>query len=57
MGDVEFGVEELVSHIDSFGKNLSKWEIEFIANLIDCPPEEYSPKQMDIIIRIYNEKC
>ena len=46
-----------VEHIDSFGKKLSDWEIKFIASLIDCPPAEYSEKQIKIITRIYDEKC
>ncbi len=46
-----------INHIDKFGKGLSKWEISFIANLIDSPPREYSPKQIEIINRIYDEKC
>ena len=47
----------LVKHIDLFGKNLSPWEINFIGKLIDHPPEEYSPKQIKVIDRIYDEKC
>ena len=47
----------LVEHIDSFGKKLSKWEINFIANLIDNPPEEYTPSMIKVINRIYDEKC
>ena len=47
----------LVEHIDSFGKNLSEWEVGFIANLLDNPPAEYKPKQIEIIYRIYDEKC
>ena len=53
----EFDTDILVEHIDSFGKNLNKWEIKFIASLIDNPPDEYSKKQIKIINRIYNEKC
>lgn len=52
----EFDPKVLVEHIDSFGKNLSDWEIKFIANLIDNPPERYSSKQVKIINRIYDEK-
>lgn len=50
-------VKELVEHIDNFGKGLSKWEIGFIANLIDNPPKEYSTKQISVINRICDEKC
>ena len=46
-----------VEHIDLFGKNLSPWEIKFIANLTDNPPAKYSDKQIEIIERIYDEKC
>ena len=47
----------LVEHIDSFGKGLSEWEIGFIGNLIDNPPDEYSEKQIGVIKRIYDQKC
>lgn len=47
----------LVEHIDSFGKGLSKWEIKFIADLIDNPPDSFSEKQIAVIHRIYDEKC
>ncbi len=47
----------LVHHIDSFGKNLSKWDIDFIADMIDDPPEEYSKNQKKQILRIYDQKC
>lgn len=47
----------LVEHIDSFGKGLSEWEVNFIADMIDCPPEVYSDKQVAIIERIYDAKC
>jgi hypothetical protein len=53
----EFDYKELVEHIDMFGKKLSQWEIKFIADLIDNPPEEYSPKQIAVIERIYDDKC
>ena len=52
-----YGTEKIISHIDSYGKGLSKWEIGFISNLIDNPPKNYSEKVIDIINRIYNEKC
>ncbi len=53
----EFDPKVLVEHIDSFGKGLSNWEVGFIADMIDNPPREYSDAQVDIINRIYNEKC
>ena len=53
----EHDPQVLVEHIDSFGKNLSEWEIEFIGDMIDHPPTTYSEKQIAIINRIYDEKC
>ena len=57
MNNRKFKPEVLVEHIDSFAKNLSDWEIKFIADLIDNPPDEYSPKRIKVINRIYDEKC
>ncbi len=57
MSAEDFEPEVLVKHIDSFGKGLSDWEIKFIANMIDNPPEKYSEKQIKIIHRIYIHKC
>ena len=54
---MEFTPEILVEHIDRFGEGLNSWEIKFIADLIDNPPEEYSPKVITVINRIYDEKC
>lgn len=51
-----FDPKVLVEHIDTFGKRLTQWEIDFIANMIDNPPEKYSPRQIEIINRIYDEK-
>lgn len=53
----DFDPKVLVEHIDSFGKHLNEWEISFIANLLDNPPKVYTPKQIEIINRIYDEKC
>lgn len=57
MSEKEFDPAVLVEHIDSFGKRLTEWEIGFIADLMDNPPENYSPKQIEIINRIYDQKC
>ena len=54
---MEFDPKELVEHIDIFGKDLTEWEVNFIAKLIDHSPESYSEKQIAIINRIYDEKC
>ena len=53
----EFEPQVLVEHIDTFGKRLTEWEVNFIADLMDNPPKVYSPKQIEIIKRIYDEKC
>ena len=53
----EFDPRALVEHIDIFGKNLSEWEIKFIADLIDHPEKRITPKMEEIINRIYDEKC
>ena len=53
----QFSPKVLVEHIDSFGKRLTDWEVKFIADMIDSPPETYSPKQVKTINRIYDEKC
>ena len=53
----KFDPQVLVEHIDGFGKKLSEWEVNFIAKLMDHPPEHYSDKQIEIIERIYDEKC
>ncbi len=47
---------EIIDCIDSFGKNLTDWEKDFIANVIDDPPDTFSEKQTEIIHRIYDEK-
>ena len=52
-----FDPKLLVLHIDSFGKDLTEWEIKFIANMIDSPPPVCSEKQIELINRIYDEKC
>jgi len=53
----DFDTNVLVAHIDAFGKGLNDWEVKFIADLIDNPQESYSEKQIEIIHRIYDEKC
>ena len=52
----DFDPKVLVEHIDSFGKGLTEWEINFIADMMDNPPQEFSDKQIKIINRIYDEK-
>jgi len=57
MAGCDFDPRELVEHIDKYGHGLTEWEINFIANMIDSPPDTYSEKQIEIINRIYDEKC
>ena len=57
MSGEQFTPQMLVEHIDLCGKGLTKWETNFIANLIDRPPVKHSAAQMRIILRIYEEKC
>ena len=52
----KFGVREIIEHIDLFGRNLTKWEVDFIAKLIDNPEVRVTPKMEVIINRIYDEK-
>lgn len=50
-------IEEMIKHIDTYGKGLTKWEVKFISNLVDNQRWEYSDKQIENIIRIYDNKC
>lgn len=53
----QFGPKDLLEHIDSFGKRLNKWEIEFVANQIDSGETKFSKDQVAVIERIYEQKC
>ena len=53
----KFDPKILVEHINSFGHGLSEWEVNFIADMLDNPPMNYSEKQIEIINRIYDQKC
>lgn len=53
----EFDPKVLIEHIDSFGKALSEWEVNFIAGFMDNMPENFTEKQVAIINRIYDERC
>jgi hypothetical protein len=57
MANTKFDPKILVKHIDSFGNGLSEWEVNFIADMLDHPPKTYSPKVVEIINRIYDQKC
>jgi len=47
---------ELIQHIDAFGKGLSEWEVNFIADLVDHERFVYTDKMIEVIERIYKEK-
>jgi hypothetical protein len=53
----KFGVREIIEHIDSFGRNLTKWEVDFIGKLIDNPRIPVTSPMEEIVNRIYDEKC
>ncbi len=53
----EFDPKDVVEHIDTLGKRLNEWERNFIADLIDNPPPEYTSNMVKIIERIYDQKC
>ena len=58
---MEFDWKVHVEHIDEFGKGLSDWEINFISDMVHriMQMEPYCPsnKQIEIIKRIYDQKC
>lgn len=47
---------DCVTEIDVCGEGLTEWEVEFIASLIDNPPDEVTEKQEQIITRIYSQR-
>lgn len=36
---------------------LNDWETEFVEKLSHLPVQSLSPKQVDLIRRLYNERC
>lgn len=48
--------DKLLARVDKYGKNLSTWEVDFVAGLVDNPPHTPSQKQIDILKRIDKEK-
>lgn len=47
---------DMVSEIDVCAENLTEWEVDFIAELIDNPPFYISQAQEFQIKRIYKER-
>ncbi len=48
--------KKLLERVDKFGRGLTGWEIDFVANLIDNPPRVPTKKQIDILKRIDQQK-
>lgn len=46
----------MIQQIDEHGEGLTKWEVNFIGDLVDGYLGKLSKKQIDIIQRIYDEK-
>lgn len=47
---------ELVQIIDREGEDLTEWEIEFIASIIDEDIQQFTRKQAAIVRRIHKER-
>jgi len=47
---------KLLIEIDQSGADLTPWEVKFVADLIDRGVTQFSPKQMAMIQRIYEER-
>lgn len=54
--DANKQLRQRVEEIDDKGQGLTKWEIDFIGRLIDEDVHRFSPKQADIINRIYRDR-
>ena len=50
-------IDWVVEYIDDRGKRLSERSVDFIASLVDNPPEEYSPKQVNWLRDLYQNYC
>lgn len=48
---------DMVNEIDCHGRSLKSWDINFISNIIDKPPERFTPAMITQIKRIYKETC
>jgi len=49
-------IENMVLDIDDYGVDLTEWEINFIADLIDNPPVTFSEEQINTIEKIYLQR-
>ena len=50
-------ISEMVEVIDKEGKDLTTWEVNFIAGFVDKNTKYFSVKQAEIVTGIYDEKC
>lgn len=48
---------EMILEIDKSDSNLQGWDLKFISGLVDNKRWEYSNKQQEHIIRIYDRVC
>ena len=48
---------DLLEEIDSVGKDLTEWEVDFVADLIDNWQGDFEPRQIEKIQEIYEEQC
>lgn len=49
-------LRQMLTEIDGRAKGLSGWEIEFIASLLDNPPDRFSVQQAKKIAEIWQTK-
>ena len=60
MSTKKYTTEELydmILEIDKADSNLQGWDLKFISNLVDNQRWEYSDKQIEHIMRIYDNNC
>ena len=47
---------DMVAEIDLCAEDLTEWEVDFIAHLIDNPPDNITQRQEETIKRIYKQR-
>ena len=47
---------DMVAEIDLCAEDLTEWEVDFIAHLIDSPPDNITQRQEETIKRIYKQR-
>lgn len=48
--------DKLLARVDRYAEGLTPWEVDFVAGLIDNPPQTPSPKQIAILKKLDKEK-